>query len=171
MQTRPMDHRTHLEPKGEGETSMSGKRMNLEVVYRSDPQDPSETVKAGLPEPQDPNSKESYLGTTAKYPRCFSDTANLSQLRPTASRRNWVAMSHQKGLKRAPTPLYYIHHDRNSGLPKGRESYGDGDPIVVGGRESLLHVSGQAPARGTRTATAPGRSGSGVTGSQALRYA
>lgn len=28
---------------------------------------------------------------------------------------------------------------RNSGLPKGRESYGDGVPIVLRGRESLLH--------------------------------
>jgi hypothetical protein len=144
MQAIPIGRRTHLEPKGEGETSMSGKRMNSETVYGSDPQDLSDTVKAGLPEPQDPLSKVSYPGTAVKYPGRPSDTAKDSQLRATASRRDRVAMSHQKGLKRAPNSLYYIHHDRNSGLPKGRESYGDGDPIVVGGRESLLHAAGQA---------------------------
>jgi hypothetical protein len=171
MRRRPMDHRTHLEPKGEGETSMSGKRMSLEAVYRPDPQDPSDMVKAGLPEPQDPHSNVSYLGTTAVHPRRSSDTAKVSQLRPTASRKNWVVVNHQKGLKRAPTSLYHIHHDRNSGLPKGRESYGDGDPIVVGGRESLLHVTGQVRHAGRGKQPRPGRSGSGVRGPQPLRYA
>jgi hypothetical protein len=141
MQTLPIGHRTHLEPKGEGETSMSGKRMNSEAVYGSDPQDLSDMVKAILPEPQDPFSKVSYPGRTAEHPGRPSDTAKLNQLRPNASQRDRVAMSHRKGLNGAPNSLYHIHHDRNSGLPKGRESYGDGDPIIVGGRESLLHMA------------------------------
>lgn len=171
MRMIPIGHRTHLEPKGEGETSMSGKRMNSETVYGPDPQDLSDMVKAGLPEPQDPLSKVSYPGTTVEHPGRPSDTAKVSQLRPNASRRDRVAMSHHKGLKRAPNSLYYIHHDRNSGLPKGRESYGDGDPIVVGGRESLLHVTGQVRHTGCGQQPRPGEVGQVSEIVNTLRYA
>lgn len=36
----------------------------------------------------------------------------------------------------------YVHYHKNTGLPKGREPYGNGVPIVVRGRESLLHGEG-----------------------------
>jgi len=38
-----------------------------------------------------------------------------------------------------PNPYYNVHCVRNSGLPKGREPYGNGVPIVLRSRESLLH--------------------------------
>ncbi len=41
---------------------------------------------------------------------------------------------------------------RNSGSPTGRESYGDGDLVVVRGRESLLHGEGGQVLRGIRFA-------------------
>ena len=35
-----------------------------------------------------------------------------------------------------------VHHVRNAGSPKGRETYGDGVPVVVSGKESFLHGEG-----------------------------
>jgi hypothetical protein len=55
----PLGHRTYLGPKGKGENSMFGKRMCSEAVYGHDPQDPSDMVKAELPELQRPFSKNS----------------------------------------------------------------------------------------------------------------
>ena len=42
-------------------------------------------------------------------------------------------MERRKGMSGVPTVVEYVHHDRNTGSPTGRESYGDGHPIVVGG--------------------------------------
>lgn len=54
----PLGHRTDLGPKGKGESSMFGKRMDSEAVYGFDPQDPSDRAKAALPELQRPFSKK-----------------------------------------------------------------------------------------------------------------
>lgn len=54
----PLGHRTHFGPKGKEDNSMFGKRMRSEVVYGRDPQDPSNRVKATLPELQRPFSKQ-----------------------------------------------------------------------------------------------------------------
>lgn len=35
-----------------------------------------------------------------------------------------------------------VHRGRNAGSPTGRETYGDGLPIVVSGKESFLHGEG-----------------------------
>ena len=47
-----MGQPTHLEAKAEGDNSMSVKRLRPEGVVRPVPQDPRDTVKAGLLEPQ-----------------------------------------------------------------------------------------------------------------------
>jgi hypothetical protein len=49
---------------------------------------------------------------------------------------------HFKEANREPNQTYDVQLDRNSGSPTGRESYGDGAPVVVRGRESLLHGEG-----------------------------
>jgi len=54
----PLGHRTYFGLKGKEDSSMFGKRMCSEAVYGHDPQDPSDTVKAGLPELQRPFSKK-----------------------------------------------------------------------------------------------------------------
>ena len=57
-------------------------------------------------------------------------------------RRHGMPMRHFKEANKGPNQTYYVHCVRNAGSPTGRESYGDGDPIVVRGRESLLHGEG-----------------------------
>jgi hypothetical protein len=54
-------------------------------------------------------------------------------------------MNSLKGMNGKPKLLESVHQGRNMGLPQGRESYGDGVPIVVvgvtphqGKRESRL---------------------------------
>lgn len=50
-----MGHPNYLEPKGEGDQSMSGKRGTPEDAYgQYAPQDPRDRVKAGLLEAQSP---------------------------------------------------------------------------------------------------------------------
>ena len=49
-----MGQPTYLEAKAEGDNSMSVKRLRSEIVVRPVPQDPRDTVKATLPEPQFP---------------------------------------------------------------------------------------------------------------------
>jgi hypothetical protein len=38
-----------------------------------------------------------------------------------------------------PNPRYHVQDTGKLGLPKGREPYGDGAPIVVRGRENRPH--------------------------------
>ena len=59
-----MGRGTYLEPKGEGDNSMSRKRSTRESVYHVAPQDPDDMVKATLLETQDPWSKPISLDTT-----------------------------------------------------------------------------------------------------------
>lgn len=64
----PMGRRTYLGPKGMGDNSMFGKRMNREAVKRLDPQDSSDMAKADLPESQGPVNQSSWSGRTAVTP-------------------------------------------------------------------------------------------------------
>jgi hypothetical protein len=65
----PVGHRTHLGPKGKGESSMFGKRMDREAVYRFGPQDPSDMAKAGLLQSQGPVSQKQLVGYNGWRPR------------------------------------------------------------------------------------------------------
>lgn len=49
-----------------------------------------------------------------------------------------LSMRKGKGMNGASKLDCYVVYMRNVGLPKGRESYGDGVPIVVRVRESLI---------------------------------
>ena len=55
-----MGQPTYLKAKAKGDNSMSVKRLWPDGVVRPVPQDPRDTVKAGLPEPQFPDG---VLGT------------------------------------------------------------------------------------------------------------
>ena len=55
--------------------------------------------------------------------------------------KRW-GMTPFKGSKWTPTLHYIRHLSVNVGSPKGRESKGDGAPIVVRGRESRPHGEG-----------------------------
>ena len=56
--------------------------------------------------------------------------------------RHRMPARHFKEANGEPNPTSHVQLVRNAGSPTGRESYGDGDPIVVRGRESLLHGEG-----------------------------
>ena len=56
--------------------------------------------------------------------------------------RHRMPTRHLKEANEEPKRTYHVQLARNSGSPTGRESYGDGDPIVVRGRESRPHGEG-----------------------------
>src|SRR4051812_31925513 len=47
--------------------------------------------------------------------------------------RGLVTATSGEGMSGGPTGGYHVLSDRNSGSPTGREPYGDGIPVVVGG--------------------------------------
>jgi hypothetical protein len=57
------------------------------------------------------------------------------------NRESFRGVSRREGkvMSGVPTVVSDVHDARNTGLPTGRETYGDGVPIVVRGRESRLH--------------------------------
>ena len=54
-----------------------------------------------------------------------------------------LLMKKSKDMNGASKLVYYVVYIRNVGLPKGRESYGNGVPIVVRVRESLIQGEGE----------------------------
>jgi hypothetical protein len=54
-----------------------------------------------------------------------------------------LSMRKSKDMNGASKLVYYVVYIRNVGLPKGRKSYGDGVPIVVRVRESLIQGEGE----------------------------
>ena len=54
-----------------------------------------------------------------------------------------LSMRKSKGMNGASKLVYHVVYIWNAGLPKGRESYGDGVPIVVRVRESLIQGEGE----------------------------
>ena len=64
--------------------------------------------------------------------------------------RHGMPVRHLKEANEGPTQTYHVQLARNSGSPKGRESYGDGDPVVVRGRESRPHGEGGQVLRKTQ---------------------
>ena len=81
-----------------------------------------------------PQMRQRLNSSSRSYPGLFCCPATL-----------WNDTECQRGILRERTrsltrPI--VQFVRNSGSPTGRESYGDGAPIVVSGRESLLHGEG-----------------------------
>src|SRR6266545_538181 len=104
------------------------------------PRDPRDMVKAELPEPQFPSGASTTPTGTPGVTHCAGTSCRPRNFR--CVRRQ--AMSLFKGVDGAPKSRYHVLCQRNAGSPTGRESYGDGAPVVVGARESLAHGEGAA---------------------------
>ena len=141
-------------------------------------QDPRDKARATLPEPQTP-ARELHLPRLQRLQRGHRYTAD--QLSPSEPSGRW-AMGDQpiqqtaqvKGSNGAPTSRSDVYRSGNAGWPTGRESYGHGAPVVVGGRKGTdpLSTTGKPttgrrgsrrkPAR-VRGATPTGRAGASGT--------
>jgi len=143
--------------KDQQDSSMPSKQEPSEDVYDVVLQDPCDRARAALPEPQTP-ARESHLPRLQRLQRGHRYTAN--PLRSSEPSDRW-AMGDQpiqgtaqvKGSNGAPTSRSDVHCFGNAGWPTGRESYGHGAPVVVGGRK------GSAPPSTTGKPTT-GRRGS-----------
>ena len=66
-------------------------------------------------------------GTRNRYPLCIEiSTGSMQPLERSA-----IGNEPIQGMSGLPTPRYHVSHEQNTGLPTGRESYGNGVPIVV----------------------------------------
>jgi len=130
---------------------MLRKQGPLEDVYGKNAlQDPRDMVKATLPESQSPVILKP-LPRLPRLSRGHRQTGYVSvALNKTESHPSSVyppvdgrwAMSPFKGTNETPTSRYYVRMRGTAGSPTGRESYGDGVPIVVRERESRSHGEG-----------------------------
>ena len=137
-----LDRLAYLDGKPEGDRSMPGKRWPSGGVQGGVPRDPRDMAKAGLLEAQSPAVRV----RTHRYGvwnRCRvmpgHEPEDSGSLRG-AERRLTRAVKEMSGR---PTSRWYVRRRRTTGSPTGRESYGDGVPVVVagvatrrGGRES-----------------------------------
>ena len=87
----------------------------------------------GLHEPQIP-AREQHLPRLPHLQRGHQHTAILLA---SPEPFGWWAMSYPliEGSNGAPTSRSDVYRSGNAGWPTGRESYGHGAPIVVGGRK------------------------------------
>ncbi|QDV20671.1 hypothetical protein Pan153_53470 [Gimesia panareensis] len=136
-----MGHQIYLRLKRKGDNSMSGKRMESRSRLALAPQDPGDMVKPGLVKPQNPCCKVEQAGYNGCISGCLFDAAKLSQLWQRIPERPGCNEQPQ-GFERGTYIALLVHHVRKTGSPKGRESYGDGDLIVVRDGESPLHGEG-----------------------------
>ena len=162
---------------------MPSKQESSEDVYDVVLQDPRDRARAALPEPQTP-AREGHLPRLQRLQRGHRYTTNpLFSSEPSG---RW-AMGNQpiqktvqvKGSNGAPTSRSDVYRSGNAGWPTGRESYGHGAPIIVGGRKGTDPPSTTGkPATGrrgsrrklarARGATPTGRAGASET--QPRRY-
>ena len=98
-------------------------------------------VKARLPEPQQP-SELRHTPLEARLSQCCKNRAKCHWSSKTFLLQAAVNET-AKVVKRAPKPRYDVSYHENAGLPKGRESYGNGVAVVVRERESRLHGEGR----------------------------
>ena len=162
---------------------MPSKQESSEDVYDVVLQDPRDKARATLPEPQTP-AREGHLPRLQRLQRGHRYTTD--HVSPSEPSGRW-AMGNQpiqrtaqvKGSNGAPTSRSDVYRSGNAGWPTGRESYGHGAPIVVGGRKGSdppsttgkpatgRRGSRRKPAR-VRGATPTGRAGASET--QPRRY-
>jgi hypothetical protein len=125
--------------KDQQDNSMPSKQEPSEDVYDVVLQDPRDRARAALPEPQTP-AREGHLPRLQRLQRGHRYTAN--PFRSSEPSGRW-AMGDQpiqrtaqvKGSNGAPTSRSDVYRFGNAGWPTGRESYGHGAPVVVGGRK------------------------------------
>jgi len=148
----PLGHRTYLEPKGEGESSMFGKAGRGETVKPHACRGPDGMVKARLPEPQCPLCKTAQIGNDGRYPRLPKKHGSGSLPGEDEPMAFWSVrhapgeQGRIDGLKDtngAPATVLNVNCVRNMGSPKSREAHGDRASIVVRGWESQPHGEGR----------------------------
>ena len=141
--------------KDQQDSSMPSKQEPSEDVDDVVLPDPRDRARAALPEPQTP-ARQSHLPRSQRLQRGHRYTAN--PIRSSEPSGRW-AMGDQpihrtaqvKGLNGAPTSRSDVYRSGNAGWPTGRESYGHGAPIVVGGRKGTAPPSTTGkPATGRR---------------------
>ena len=132
----------YLDGKPRGDKSMPGKRWPSGGVQGGVPRDPRDMAKAGLLEAQSPVVRVRTRRNDV-WNRCRvmpgHEPVGLGSLRG-AERRPMRTVKEMSGR---PTSRWHVRRRRTTGSPTGRESYGDGVPVVVagvatrrGGRES-----------------------------------
>ncbi len=116
------------------------KVVSGEAADPDDDQDPDGMVKARLLEPQCPSGKHEPpgLAVIARCPVMVARSRLATEHIPGAG----ATVSGRKGTNEAPTAVLYVTREWNARFPKGREPYGNGALVVVGGRESRPHGEG-----------------------------
>jgi len=137
----PLGHRTYLAAKAKGDSSMFEKAWCEEIAESHACQDPDGMAKPELVEPKCPLCKAHNLGL-AIIPKVFRKPIEHDDEVNTLPETG-IAKSDLKDTKWAPAAVLYVNHERNTGSPTGRETYGDGASIVVRERESRLHGEGR----------------------------
>jgi len=129
---RPLGHPTYRMSKDSRDKSMLEKQETLEDAYRVVLRGPRDMVKAKLPEPQSPAVQAHTHGHSVIRPCHRERTIRLSW---RVSSARWAIGSEPiQGDERGTyVALETFSTKRNAGSPTGREPYGDGVPIVVGG--------------------------------------
>lgn len=143
----PLDHQTHLKPKGVGDNSMSEKAELGKAVTPSVRRGPGDTVKPTLVEPQFPRCKMIGSDTTADI-RCSPIPGGNISPGNNVSGSRVASATRRKRTRHLNHPN--VHYARNARSPKGGDPYGDGASIVVRGRESRLHGEGRQVDRAFR---------------------
>jgi hypothetical protein len=171
-QQEPQGQPAYLAAKAKGENSMLVKRWRSENVNGRAAQDPDGMVKPRLAESQMPGCQSHRSDTTFKTPilpgsRLYNVTEIESCVISVLTREMLSGeagvMFHAQGTKRDTySRPRYVQFVRNTGSPKGRESYGDGAAIVV---------VGVTPHRGTRESRVQGKVQQVEECSLEIRYA
>ena len=125
--------------KDQQDSSMPSKQEPSEDVDDVVLQDPRDRARAALPEPQTP-ARELHLPRSQRLQRGHRYTTD--QLSPSEPSDRWAmdnpsiqGAAQVKESNGAPTSRSDVYRLGNAGWPTGRESYGHGAPVVVGGRK------------------------------------
>ena len=132
----------NLMAKAKGNSSMPVKRERTEDVYGLVLQDPRDTVKAKLPEPQSP-AMQAYILRLPRLKRSHHDRATKSSS-PEASA--WWAVRNDRTQGDGRGTYIVLETSDIEGIwdrPTRREAQGDGAAVVLSGRESRLHGEGR----------------------------
>jgi hypothetical protein len=142
-------HETYLAPKGNGDHSMSRKRLTKGRMHEAEPQGPRAMVRARLPEVQSSVMYECHPSPTmrnddATSSQPFSSGGYATPVTWTRGNEPW------QGDEWTTYSALNVHNRRTTGSPTGQEPYGDGVSIVVvgvtpdqGGRESRPQGEGR----------------------------
>jgi hypothetical protein len=139
----------NLMAKAKGDTSQVSKWRLPEDAYGNALQDLGDMAKADLLESQYPATQSHVLRLQHLHCGVTSITVRCSKHGKLSVGERW-GTTPLKGTNEMPKSPYTRLLYANAGWPKGRESYGHGDPIVV---------VGVTPHRGERESRSQGKGG------------